>query len=283
MISGIGPAAMLAAQGIPLVKDLPGVGKNLWDQISFNVIQGITTPSSGAFVNDPSPEVQKTILREYFAEQKGPYSSAGGYFSFEKIPGSLRANFTASTKAKLAEFPSDWPEVEYVVFGFPFGPGANVGVVSATLTAPLSRGSVTINSSTIFDPPVIDLGWLTDAADGEVAVAAFKRCREAWASGALDPVRAGPEVIPGAEVTTDAQILDFIRSSASTVWHASGTCKMGKATDPLAVVDSHARVLGISGLRVVDASAFPFAVPPNPQGTVYMLAEKIADAVIRGD
>jgi choline dehydrogenase len=186
------------------------------------------------------------------------------------------------TKEKLAAFPKDWPEVEYVVFGFPLGPGINVGVVSATLTAPLSRGSISINSASMADPPVIDLGWLTDPADGEIAVAAFKRCREAWASDAIEPVRSGSEIVPGGTIVTDAEILEYIRNSASTVWHASATCKMGKASDPMAVVDSGGRVFGISGLRVVDASVFPFAVPPNPQGTVYMLAEKIADAIAQG-
>ncbi|KAH8900239.1 GMC oxidoreductase-like protein [Thozetella sp. PMI_491] len=281
MVSGIGPAATLQSLGIPVTRDLPGVGQNLWDQVSFNVLQGISTETASGIVADPSR--QENVLREYLDDQAGPYSSAGGYFSFEKIPDRLRVNFSQPTKDKLSKFPGDWPEIEYVVFGFAAGPNTTIGVVSATLISPLSRGSVTISSASMADPPVVDLGWLNDPADGEVAVAALKRCREAWASSALDPVRSGPEIAPGADVITDAQILDYIRTTASTVWHASATCKMGRPTDPMAVVDSEARVLGLTGLRVVDASVFPFAVPPNPQGTVYMLAEKIASVILRGN
>lgn len=234
------------------------------------------------------PSVRQATLDQYHNDQAGPYSQAGGYFSFEKIPEPLRTNFSQETRDKLAAFPEDWPEVQYIPFGFVIpsnsGESQTVGTMSATLTAPLSRGNVTISSPSIKDPPVFDLAWLSDAADAEVAVAAFKRCREALADPSLDPVRVGPEISPGANVTSDEDILSYIRQTASTVWHASGTCKMGKSenVDPMAVVDSQARVFGVEGLRVVDASSFPFAVPANPQGTVYMFAEKIADAILSG-
>ncbi|KAI7785159.1 hypothetical protein LA080_007826 [Diaporthe eres] len=269
MISGIGPSATLQSLGISVIKDLPGVGQNLWEQLSFNVLQAVSTPTGGTFVDSSDPQ-------------------AGGYFSFEKIPESLRANFSQETRDKLASFPEDWPEVQYIPFGFPTpsssGGAQTVGTMSATLTAPLSRGNVTISSPSIKDPPVFDPAWLSDPADTELAVAAFKRCREALADPSLDPIRVGAEFAPGANVTTDEDILLYIRQTASTVWHASGTCKMGKGedVDPMAVVDSQARVFGVEGLRVVDASAFPFAVPVNTQGTVYMLAEKITAEILHG-
>lgn len=239
-------------------------------------------------MDSSDPSVRETALEQYHNDQAGPYSQAGGYFSFEKIPESLRANFSQETKEKLASFPEDWPEIQYIPFGFSIpsssGDAQTVGTMSATLTAPLSRGNVTISSASIKDPPVFDLAWLSDLADAELAVAAFKRCREALADPSLDPIRVGAEVAPGANVTTDEDILAYIRQTASTVWHASGTCKMGKGqdVDPMAVVDTEARVFGVEGLRVVDASSFPFAVPANPQGSVYMLAEKIADVILNG-
>ncbi|POS76800.1 hypothetical protein DHEL01_v204814 [Diaporthe helianthi] len=285
MVSGIGPRATLQSLGIPVIKDLPGVGQNLWEQMTFSVLQGMSTPTASTFVDSPTLSVREATLEQYRDEQAGPYSQAGGYFSFEKIPESLRANFSQETKDKLTAFPDDWPETQYIPFGFAITSGntsQTVGAMSATLTAPLSRGNVTITSASIKDPPVFDLAWLSDPADGEVAVAALKRCREARADPSLDAVRVGSEVAPGAGVTTDEDILAYIRQSASTVWHASGTCKMGKGQDPMAVVDSRARVFGVEGLRVVDASAFPFAVPTNPQATVYMLAEKIADSILKG-
>jgi choline dehydrogenase len=84
------------------------------------------------------------------------------------------------------------------------------------------------------------------------------------------------------KVTSDADILNFIQQSVIEIYHASATCKMGRANDTMAVVDSRARVIGVKGLRVVDASAFPFLPPGHPQGTVYALAEKIAEDVLKG-
>lgn len=270
-----------------MIKDLPGVGQNLWDQISFNVLQAVNTPTGDTFVASSDPSIREATLEQYHDDQAGPYSQAGGYFSFEKIPEALRNNFSQETNDKLAAFPEDWPEIQYIPFAFvvPSSSGSpqTVGTVSATLTAPLSRGNVTISSASIKDPPVFDLAWLSDPADAELAVAAFKRCRQALADPSLDPVRVGAEFAPGANVTTDEDILTYIRQTASTVWHASGTCKMGKGEDPMAVVDSQARVFGVEGLRIVDASAFPFAMPANPQSTVYMFAEKIADAILDGN
>ena len=78
----------------------------------------------------------------------------------------------------------------------------------------------------------------------------------------------GPEYYPGPQVQTDEQILETIRGSLQTVWHASCTCQMGVESDAMAVVDSNARVFGVKGVRVVDASAFPFLPPGHPQSSV---------------
>jgi choline dehydrogenase len=90
------------------------------------------------------------------------------------------------------------------------------------------------------------------------------------------------EYAPGAEVQTDEQIIDSIRSTLMTVWHASCTCKMGRTDDPMAVVDNRAKVIGVKGLRVVDASALALLPPGHPQSTIYALAEKIADDIKNG-
>lgn len=174
-----------------MIKDLPGVGQNLWEQITFNVLQGMNTTTGDTFVASPDPSVRQATLKQYQKDQAGPYSQAGGYFSFEKIPDALRNNFSQGTRDKLAKFPTDWPEVQYIPFAFLVS-NSTIGSMSATLTAPLSRGNVTISSSSMTDAPVIDLAWLTDPADAEVAVAAFRRCREAVADSSLDTVRVGP-------------------------------------------------------------------------------------------
>jgi choline dehydrogenase len=126
------------------------------------------------------------------------------------------------------------------------------------------------------------MAWLTDPADAELAIAAFKRCRQAWASPAISSIKLGPEIAPGPAVVTDEEILVWIRPNVQQQWHASSTNKMGKAGDPTTVVDGKARVSGVKRLRVVDNSAIPFSIPGHPSGTVYMFAEKIADEIKNG-
>ncbi|KLU91319.1 hypothetical protein MAPG_09840 [Magnaporthiopsis poae ATCC 64411] len=116
---------------------------------------------------------------------------------------------------------------------------------------------------------------------GCVALAAYRRVRAAFATVAMRPILAGDvESYPGLGVKTDEQLLGAIRDSAMTLWHASCTCRMGRVDDPNAVVDSAARVIGVKGLRVVDASSFALLPPGHPQSTIYALAEKIADHIL---
>ena len=212
----------------------------------------------------------------------GPLSSLNGLIAFEKIPDNIRHNFSPAALSALAWFPTDWPEVEYASNTGLGANGTGLGYIEAALSAPLSRGNVTISSADTLAPPVINMGWLTDpaGADAQVAVAAVKRMRQAWAT--ISQIVAGPELAPGPMVQTDADILAYIRATAIPLYHAGATCAMGKAGDPNAVVDSSARVFGVQGLRVVDNSATPFVGPGHPQATVYMLAEKIADLIRKG-
>lgn len=143
-----------------------------------------------------------------------------------------------------------------------------VGVISPALLSPISRGNITISSNDTFDPPVINLGWLVNQTDVDLSIISFKRCREMWATPVMQNVTIGPEITPGANVTTDAEIEAWLRRTARTVYHASCTCKMGKPSDPMAVVDSQARVIGVQNLRVVDASAFPLLPPGHPTSTI---------------
>lgn len=126
------------------------------------------------------------------------------------------------------------------------------------------------------DPPLINPNWITDPADIEVAVAALKRQRQVWSVLAKYNITIGEEAFPGVAVQNDSQILEWIRNAVTPIWHASSTCKMGRSDDSMAVIDSQARVIGVGGLRVVDASSFPFLPPGHPQSTVYALAQKIA-------
>ncbi|KAF5125123.1 Dehydrogenase patE [Metarhizium anisopliae] len=199
--------------------------------------------------------------------------------------------FFGPSRAQLGWFSDDWPEVEFLggnghigTFGSllkqPFD-GKQYATLLGALVAPLSRGNVTISSTSVRDQPVINPNWLTAKGDQEVAVALLKRLREVWATPELQSISNGPEYYPGEKVKTDEEILNTVRDSLMTVWHPACTCKMGKKEDPMAVVDNLARVHGVQGLRVVDASAFPILPPGHPMATIYALAEKIADDVIR--
>lgn len=147
--------------------------------------------------------------------------------------------------------------------------------VSTALVAPQSRGTVSISSADMTDPPVINPNWLTHPTDQAILIAGFKRLRQMFGSEIMRPVLVDAEAFPGESVQTDAQILEIIRRSMSTVFHASATCAMGLANDTAAVVDSKSRVIGAQGLRVVDISAFPFLPPGHPMATVCKLVPMV--------
>lgn len=191
----------------------------------------------------------------------------------------MRGNFTNHAAAQLAAYPNDWPEVEYLTTAGYFGDGYdfvrgspndgyNYATVATALVAPLSRGTIELSSPDAADPPIIDPNWLTSPADVQIAVAAFKRARQLFQSPVMRPLLIGSEYYPGLSVQTDAQILASIRKSFNTVFHAACTCSMGPANSSIAVIDSHARVIGVSKLRVVDASSFPLLPPGHPMSTV---------------
>lgn len=191
----------------------------------------------------------------------------------------LRSTLPESTQTKLAALPVGSPEFSFIAAGFPLPNGTTQAAMSATICNTFSVGSVSIRSANISDQPLIDPGWLSDPADGDVLIAGIKRLRQAWASEPAQNVTLGPEVLPGAEVDTDEELLDYIKANAQMIWHPSSTCSMGKERDEKAVVDSQARVFGVKHLRIVDFSIAPLSIPGHPQATVYMLAEKIADVM----
>ena len=172
--------------------------------------------------------------------------------------------------------PEDWPDVELASFQQWFGPvvgskaptNANYESFGIGLIAPLSRGEVTIKSGDMTDAPIITPNWLTHPTDQEIAVAAVRRAREYANTPAFQSIIIGDEAFPGSNVTSYDDILRFLQKQASTYYHASATCKMGKADDRMAVVDSKAKVIGVERLRVVDVSAMPFLPPGQPQATV---------------
>lgn len=177
---------------------------------------------------------------------------------FEKLPA---YSVSASTRRALDNSTApDWPDVDFLfldawsgyqrdlIFGAPRD-GKNYASSIAGLVAPFSRGNVTITPKNTADNPTISPNWLTDPRDQEFAIAAHKRARAVFTTNAMKPVIIGSEAFPGGN-TTDAELLAVIQQSASSIYHAVATCAMGKLTDPMAVVDSQARVIGVSGLTI---------------------------------
>lgn len=284
-ISGIGARGHLESLSIPVVADIPGVGQNLQDPILMSVSYPISTPSAQSLTNDPA--LNPGFINEYLKSGTGPYSSAAGFLAHERLPNSTLTTLSEDARKKLASLPSDSPQLSFVAGAYSSGPGQTRGSLAAYMPLPFSRGNVTIASASVNDPPQIYLNWLSDTADVEVAVAAVKRLRAAWASPFANTpgFKTGPEASPGDGVQTDDEILEFIRANTNQIWHPVSTAAMGREEDVAlgkAVVDSRGRVFGVQGLRVADASVFPFALPGHPQSAVYALAEKIADDIITG-
>ncbi len=142
---------------------------------------------------------------------------------------------------------------------------------------PHSRGQISLADSNPESAPLIRANYLSNAKDLETMIAGFKIQRQIFAEKAFDSYRAA-EIFPGSEVQSDAEITEFIRQKAETIYHPIGTCKMGQ--DELAVVNSNLQVHGIEGLRVVDASVMPTLVSGNTNAPVMMMAEKISDQIL---
>ncbi|KAM0813225.1 putative GMC oxidoreductase [Seiridium cardinale] len=283
MVSGIGPKDTLKSLDIPVLSDRPGVGKNMQDTIILGPTSPVKVESHSQLMGSKA-----TLFRsiyEYNNFRTGLLTNPGqDYFAFEKHqPGMLKESTAADIEA---EFPADWPTFSYIALDDTFVPqydGKNYFSMSAALMTTFSRGSVTINSTDTAQQPIVDPRWLDDARDKEMAVAAFRRCREIVASETMQEVIDGAEILPGPQYQTDEEIYQYIAETSDAYYAGVGTCAMGKKDDPLAVVDSKARVLGVEGVRVVDASAFPFAIDGQPMGTVYALAEKIAAEILAGN
>lgn len=278
MVSGIGPAATLQDYNIPVLVDSPGVGQNLWDHVLFQVTYRVNTIGIGALKD---PVFYARAVEDYVTNRTGQFAnSAFDFVAWEKLN---RTALGSQAEQDLSYFPSDWPDLEYII-----GEGQNPADTNnyasciGGLVTPLSRGFVSIASNDTSVLPVFSPNWLTHPTDQKIAVEAFKRCRNFFAAEALQPVLIGDEFAPGKNITEDEDILAWIKQTATTIYHAAGTCKMGKDGDAMAVLDAKARVRGVQNLRVVDASMFPILPPGHPTATLYALAEKFAAEILAG-
>ncbi|MYN14898.1 choline dehydrogenase [Pusillimonas sp. TS35] len=267
--SGVGLASILQRFGIDVVLDRPGVGANLQDHLQIRTVykvEGVKTLNRLA----GSLWGKTRIGLEYALRRTGPMSMA---------PSQLGA-FTRSDPSQ------PYPNLEYHVqplsleaFGEPLH-AFNAFTASVCNLNPTSRGSVHIQGPGPEDAPAICPNYLDTDEDRRVAADSLRVTRRIVAQPALASYRP-VEYKPGVQYQSDEELARLAGDIATTIFHPVGTAKMGKADDPLAVVDPHLRVYGVRGLRVVDASIMPSITSGNTNSPTLMIAEKAAAWILQ--
>ncbi len=267
MLSGIGPAAHLAEHGIAVRADRAGVGANLQDHLEVYVQYAAKQPI--------------TLYKYWNLLGKG-LIGAQWLFTGRGLGASNQFEACGFIRSRAG---IDYPDIQFhflpiavrydgksVADGHGFQ--AHVGPMRSR-----SRGSVTLRSADPAAPPVIRFNYMSDPQDWEEFRACIRLTREIFGQAAMAS-HVKHEIQPGAGVQSDAEIDAFIREHAESAYHPCGTARMGRADDPLAVVDPEARVIGVEGLRVADSSIFPQVTNGNLNAPSIMVGEKAADHIL---
>ncbi|HWZ64894.1 MAG TPA: choline dehydrogenase [Steroidobacteraceae bacterium] len=265
-LSGVGPRAELARHGISVVHDLPGVGENLQDHLEFYFQMACLQPIT--LYSQMRPWRQALIGLRWLLRHDGlgatNHFETGGFIrsragvrypdiQFHFLP--MAVSYDGSSLAREHGFQ------------------AHVGPMRSR-----SKGWVRLKSAEPLERPSIFFNYLSQPDDWTEMRACVRLTREIFAQPAFEPYR-GREIQPGAAVESDAQIDAFVRAKVESAYHPCGTCRMGQASNPLAVVDPQGRVIGLQGLRVVDSSIMPSITTGNLNAPTIMLAEKLADQI----
>jgi len=269
-LSGIGPAAELRGHGIEVVADRPGVGENLQDHLELYVqmecLQPITLYRHLNLVSKAWIGAQWLFFRtghgatNHFESAAFVRSATGVRYpdiQYHFLPVAIRYDGKAPARTH----------------GFQ----AHVGPMRSP-----SRGDVRLRSADPRDPPLIRFNYMSQEKDWADFRACIRLTREIFAQDAFRPY-AGREIAPGADVTEDNALDDFIRDAVESAYHPCGTCRMGAPGDALAVVDPECRVIGVSGLRVADSSIFPRITNGNLNAPSIMTGEKASDHILGRD
>jgi choline dehydrogenase len=267
MLSGIGPATDLAAQGIPVLADRPGVGANLQDHLEIYLQYACTKPI--------------TLFRYWNLPGKA-WVGANWLFA-RRGPG-------ASNQFEACAFVRSAPGIDYPDIQFHFlpiavrydGKAAAEGHGFQVHVGPMrskSRGRVRLRSPRPQDAPLIRFDYMSHPDDWAEFRTCIRLTREIMAQPAMAPWVAH-EIQPGAQAQDDAALDDFIRDHVESAYHPCGTARMGAASDPGAVVDPEGRVIGVQGLRVADSSVFPRITNGNLNAPSILVGEKVADHIL---
>jgi choline dehydrogenase len=265
-LSGVGNPADLAAHGIPVIHDLPGVGENLQDHLEVYVQHASKQPVSVypalLWYNRPWIGFQWLFLR------RGP--AATNHF---EAGGFVRSNDDVDYPNLMFHFLPLAIRYDGTLPQGGHGYQVHVGPMYSD-----ARGSVKLKSADPTEHPALRFNYLSTAQDRREWVEAIRCARHILNQPAFDEFNGG-EFSPGPAVQTDKEILDWVGHDGETAYHPSCTCKMG--TDPLTVVDPRTmKVHGLEGLRVVDASVMPYVTNANIYAPTIMIAEKAADLIM---
>jgi choline dehydrogenase len=264
MLSGVGPAEQLRALGIPVVHDAPQVGENLQDHLDICTLRHATQRVTYDRVSDAK------IAFDYYARgHSGPGSS-----NIAEAGGFLRSSLA----------PDDRPDIQlHFVPAMLDDHGrhrlqGDGYTMHACFLRPRSRGRITLASNRAGEKPRIEARYLTDPEgfDLRMMVECAKASRSIFAQRAFDPFRGAP-IFPTRDDLDDRELEAFIRAKAETVYHPVGTCRMG--SDAASVVDTHLRVRGVEGLRVIDASVMPTLIGGNTNAPTMMIAERASELI----
>lgn len=270
MLSGIGPGDHLSEHGIEVKHDLQGVGKNLQDHFQARAVYRSPLPAT---LNDVGNSLFKRASAglQWFFTRRGPLTLGAGMVTlFWK------------TRPELAT-----PDIQFHVIPFSADKiGSNLHpfsgyTISVCQLRPESRGEIKLQSSDPAADPAIHPNYLATETDRQTMIAGMNLIRKVMSQEPMSPYREA-EHVPGEDVKTDAEMLNFIRQSGGTIFHPSSTCRMGPDGDTMAVTDPRLRVHGIEGLRVADASIMPSVVSGNTNAPSIMIGEK-ASAMIQED
>ena len=267
MQSGIGPAAHLQSLGIDVIADRPGVGSNLQDHLEVYVQQACSQPITlFKYWNWIS---KLRIGMQWILTKKG----FGGSNHFES------AAFVRSNSGVR------YPDIQFHFLPFAIrydGTAPKEGHGFQIHVGPMrssSRGTVRLKSKNFNIAPEIKFNYMSGDQDWKDFRKCIKYAREIFSQKSFDPFR-GEEIQPGKTVTSNSALDEFISQHAESAYHPCGTCKMGKETDPMSVVDPFCNVIEIQRLRVADSSIFPRITNGNINAPSIMVGEKVSDHIL---
>ena len=267
MLSGIGPGSHLSDYGVPVLADRPGVGANLQDHLEIYMQYAASQP---------------VTLYKYWNLWGKAFVGAQWLMTGGGLGASNQFEACGFIRSRAG---IDYPDIQYHFLPIavrydgkatPEGHGfqAHVGPMRSK-----SRGSVTLRSADPAAPPVIRFNYMSHPEDWEEFRTCMRLTREIFGQAALRPF-VKHEIQPGSGVVTDDEIDAFLRDHVESAYHPCGTARMGRAGDPMSVVDPECRVIGVDGLRVADSSIFPQVTNGNLNAPSIMVGEKAADHIL---